>query len=107
MCFALETRDSFEEAPKPSLPPRKPAKTPHGYENLPEKPAVPLPPRGPAPDGYVNLPGKEKRSLSEPPQLPPRAQRQSHLGYENLPSGGRGAHRPAPVPYQNIPPQGK
>lgn len=101
-----ETRDSFEEAPKPSLPPRKPAKTPHGYENLPEKPAVPLPPRGPAPDGYVNLPGKEKRSLSEPPQLPPRAQRQSHLGYENLPSGGRGAHRPAPVPYQNIPPQG-
>lgn len=101
-----ETRDSFEEAPKPSLPPRKPAKTPHGYENLPEKPAVPLPPRGPATDGYVNLPGKEKRSLSEPPQLPPRAQRQSHLGYENLPSGGRGAHRPASVPYQNIPPQG-
>ena len=107
MCFALETRDSFEEAPKPSLPPRKPAKTPHGYENLPEKPVVPLPPRGPAPDGYVNLPGKEKRSLSEPPQLPPRAQRQSHLGYENLPSGARGTQRSASVPYQNIPPQGK
>ena len=89
------------------MPPRKPAKTPHGYENLPEKPAVPLPPREPAIDGYVNLPGKNQRSLSEPPQLPPRAQRQSHLGYENVPSGGRGAHSPASVPYQNIPSQGE
>ena len=102
---SLGSRNSFEEAPKPSLPPRRPANAPHAYENLPEKAAVPLSPRQPTGQGYVNLPAKSGRSVSDPPDLPPRSQRQSPLRYENVPSKGRSLP-PKSLPYQNIPPQG-